>query len=217
MVKLWGLVPVWNNEETIYKCLEALSHFVDVIVILEGKWIGYQGSLRSTDKTMDEIWRFIFSQSIPTPCQLKLIVSIKELHQYEARNLLISEIPEGDWIIMIDSDEIVTRVSPNFRQILANTTAKGIRVSSAESPNQTPHIMDMARVFRKTKDLHYTFNHRYLDDSDGPITYGNMPTCPEFVYVHHGEHKTMRQAAEEYKHWLLKWETEEESKYRFRQ
>ena len=204
-------MTVYNAEETLFDALTALAKFVNKIIILEGRWVGYEGSgIASTDNTRKEFLRFISSQSWDTKVEVVYLAMIEQIHQYEARNILLEQVPEDDWLLWIDSDEIVTK-SNGIVNVLTDATVKsvkGLRVAYAEQPCQAPRAMDMPRIFRKTKGLHYTKNHRYLDDDEGPLVYGPMPVCKDFIIVHNGEHKAMRPAAERYKEWLCKWETE---------
>lgn len=208
MVKLWALMTVYNAEETLFDALTALARFVDKIIIIEGRWIGYEGTgIASTDNTRKEFLRFVSSQPWNTKVEVVYMTMLEQMHQYEARNFLLKRVPEGDWVLWIDSDEIITFYPQDFHKLLESIKdSKGLRVAYAEQPQQIPRIMDMPRLFRKTRGLHYTTNHRYLDDDEGPLNYGPMQICGDFKIVHHGEHKAMRPAAERYKTWLCEWE-----------
>jgi glycosyltransferase involved in cell wall biosynthesis len=211
-LKFHALICAYNCADTIFDCLKSLVSVVDDIIILDAKWIGYDGLPYSTDGTQIEITRFM---ELYPEVEVKYSVSDKEMHQYEARNFLLNQIPEGDWFLIIDSDETVgihpTMLKETF-DLFQRLGFKGLRIASAEGSERKPQIMDMARVFRKTKGLHYTTNHRYLDDDSGPITYGNMPITDGFSIIHFGDQKMMRLAAEKYKHWLVDWEARNISK-----
>lgn len=210
MPKLHALVCVWNSEETIFSCLTALADFVDRIVILEGRWIGYEGTtIRSTDNTENEILRFIFGRPLDErKLQIRYIVATRELHQYESRNELLNEVPIGDYLMIIDSDEIVVSYPSNLRESLS-TGAKGFRMIYNEGGNGNFRPLDLPRILRKTEGLHWTHNHRYLDDNNGPLVIRPQEYPVLNIKIEHcGEHKAMRPASERYKDWLLKFEQE---------
>lgn len=205
-MKLHALICAYNCADVIFECLESLVNVVDNILILDGKWIGYEGMLTSTDGTQDEIFRFM-SAHPETPIGYDF--AKKEMHQYEARQMLINQVPEDDWFVVIDTDEVVTNYPPMLKETLDIFTiigAKGVKVAYAESPEIEPQLGDLPRFFRKTKGLHYTKNHRYLEDDEGPLNYSKMPYTREFKIIHMGKDKEMRPSADKYKHWLAEWE-----------
>lgn len=212
MIKLWALISVYNNDETIYDCLDAVSKFCDSIIIIEGCWIGYDSPLHSTDKTMREIMRFISNQSIDMKCQVKVLMTTEKLHQYIQRQLLLEEVPVGDWFLVIDSDEIFSSWAQDTHVLLESLKdARGLRIYSYDEvdKNKIPHLIDLPKIYRKTQGMQYTQNHRYLNDSDGPIIYNpkNFPEAPIFCFLHKGAFKKERKNSEKYKDFLFKFES----------
>jgi hypothetical protein len=209
MVKLYAVVPVYQAEETIYECLSALSKFCDVIIVREGKWIGYEGPLHSTDRTIEEVFRFIREND--SQCQVDFGLNAKEYNQYEVRNILISQVPIGDWYIWIDSDEIV-KVYPTRERVqeLISADVDGYQTYAYEENSKEPSLLNNTRMLRMTKGQHYTLNHRYLDDDKGPIVFGGprQPPLKEIIHFHKTS-KVMRSKAEEYKKWLNEFENNE--------
>lgn len=208
----FAIQPVWNNDETVFKSLKSLDNFCTNIIILEGKWIGYEGEIRSKDNTVEEIQRFIKQAK----SKVELIQLPIELHQYEARNILLSKVSTGNYFISLDSDEIMEKYPTRERlQDLINEWLKlNVKGSCIYSYDETQedirdgHLMDLPKIHLKQDGMHYTHNHRYIDIGDKPLIYNSkdFPACKDFCFIHKGLHKRTRQQAEEYKNWLLNWE-----------
>lgn len=205
----FSVTPVWQNVESIFDCLTALDKFVDGLIICEGKWLGYEGDLRSNDGTLEEIVRFIKTAKH----HVTFMMSPQPMNQVDIRNLMIDQVPSQSWFIVIDSDEVVREYpAPDKLKELLKSDAKGYCIRSydiLEKNNIDGHLMDLPKIMKKTKDLHYTRNHRYMDDFEGPIVYGGpkFPACKDFSFIHMSQKKT-RQQSEAYKCWLIEYEYE---------
>jgi hypothetical protein len=205
--KLYSVTPVWSNVETIFECLTALDNFVDELIICEGKWIGYEGELRSTDGTLDEIIRFIKVAKHP----VTFMMLPEPMQQVDVRNLMIDHVPSQSLFIVIDSDEIVREYpAPDKLKELLKSDATGYCIRSydiLEKNNIDGHLMDLPKIWRKVDGLHYSRNHRYLDIYDTPVIYNtkDFPACKDFSFIHMSQKKT-RQQSEAYKKFLLDWE-----------
>ena len=207
----FGIVSVWNNQETVYECLQSLTKVCDIVFVLEGKWKGYKGELRSTDNTKEEIRRLLREGH-----RIAYAEAPKEQHQFEARNQLLGCVPDGCFMINLDSDEILEKYPSQERlQELINewlkNSSKGACIyhyDAVEGDTKTGHLMDLPKIIFKSRGLHYTKNHRYLDDNNGKIVYNwrDFPACEDFLFVHKSMSKATRPQADAYKEWLLKWE-----------
>jgi len=202
-MKIVAIICTYNAVETIANCLQSLSGKVDEIIILDGRWIGVEGtSLHSIDGTIEKI---IECSKIITP-EIKLIMAKDLSNQVDSRNYLISLIPEGDWFLIIDSDERITKWD-GVKETLETTPNIGFRIrlcGTDESFKGMP--MPQPRIMLKTKDVHYTTNHRYMANMDGEIKAGDDLPVISITVKHEGESKSMRPVIEKYKGWLLKWE-----------
>ena len=203
----FSVTPVWQNVETIFDCLTALDNFVDELIICEGKWIGYEGELRSIDGTLDEIVRFIKTAKH----HVTFMMLPQPMNQVDIRNLMIDHIPSQSLFIVIDSDEIVREYpAPDKLKELLKSDVKGYCIRSydiLEKNNIDGHLMDLPKIWRKVDGLHYSRNHRYLDIYDTPVIYNtkDFPACKDFSFIHMSQKKT-RQQSEAYKKFLLDWE-----------
>mgnify|MGYP001194377967 CR=1 FL=1 len=205
--QFYSVTPVWNNEETIFECLTALDNFVDKLVVCEGKWIGYDGEVRSTDNTINEIVRFtktakheVIFMMLPEP-----------MHQYEVRNFMIGAVPTDSWFIVMDSDEICMAFqTQDYIKQLLNQDKKGFYIRTYDEVQGdivTGHLMDMPKIWRKVNGLQYTKNHRYMEVNGEPVIYNTRDfPAAEFCFRHQGTFKKTRQQAEAYKNWLVTWE-----------
>jgi hypothetical protein len=203
----YSVTPIWNNEETIFECLTALDNFVDKLVVCEGKWIGYEGDVRSTDNTINEIVRFIKTAKH----EVIFMMLPEPKHQYEVRNLMISAVPTDSWFIVMDSDEICMAFpTQDYIKQLFNQNKKGFCIRTYDEVQGdivTGHLMDMPKIWRKVNGLQYTKNHRYLEVNGVPVIYNTKDfPATEFCFRHQGNYKKTRQQAEAYKNWLVNWE-----------
>lgn len=208
MSKLWGLQSVWNGDETVFDSLKSLDEICSNIVVIEGRWVGYTfGELRSTDNTISEIHRFIKEAK----SKVELIQLAIELHQFEARNILVSKVPINDWFLVLDSDEILTLhpTQDKIKQLL-NEDKKGYCIRTydeIEGDIVTGHLMDMPKIWHKVNGLQYTKNHRYMEINGVPVIYNTKDfPATDFCFRHQGTFKKTRQQAEDYKNWLINFE-----------
>jgi len=196
---------VYNASETIYNCLKNLERIgVDRIIILEGLWEGYPQECQvSTDGTQIQIAKFISE----TKMEFKYMILPDPIPQYKARQILLNQIPIGDWVIVADSDEM-WKSTINLREFLLKSEENGYRVRYHETrhPEKLARPLPFARILRKVKGMHYSKNHRYMQIEGKDILFGNMPVIEGVLFRHDGAYKAMRPFMEEYKNFLLDWE-----------
>jgi PAS domain-containing protein len=212
-MKIHAIISVYNAYETIWECLESLIDIVDRIVILDGRWIGFEGeSLTSNDGTSLEIEEFMVMCKQQAEVDIDYFVATKENHQYEARNFLLDQVPVGDWFLIIDSDEKIIDFPQNLREILdyakeSGNKNNGFRCGGLDETQESgPRPYDIPKLLQKTKGMKYTSNHRYLYDDNGAIDLGHTPPLVKLVIYHQGCKKAMRPVMEKYKSWLFQWE-----------
>jgi len=202
---LHALILTYNSIEGIVTCLKSLEGKVDDIYILDNKWIGYEDDTdfeNSTDGTLEVI--MVYADKSPTPILLKVDRTRK--HQYQARNSLLERIPEGDWVLCIDSDEMIINWIPDLKnKILEDTTEIGYRIcgKSQSIPYETGRLM--CKIF----GLHYSENHRLLQNSIGEIIDPRtFPILKDIQLIHQPiyDKKHTRKAMIEYEYWLHDWE-----------
>jgi len=199
-----AIVACYNSAETIVPCLESLNGKVDLILCFDAKWHGFPyPSLYSDDKTeflincLNSSWLPIQYIKLPSP-----------IDQVRMRSVMVGSVPEGNWILNIDADEIITHWDGDIKAILESTKENGFRVCQKYQKERC--ATTTLRLVKKTQGLHYTNDHREVEDNNGVIDVHRFPVLTNIVIDHHelAANKRMRPYMEEYKKWLLKYENE---------
>lgn len=208
IMRIHGYMLVYNAVETVEKALNSLLGKVDDIYILDNRWIGVEGKDNiSDDGTIEKIvsWALKHPQ---TPVHY-FLYSYSQLHQIEARNKLLSKIPDGDWVFILDSDEEITKWIPNLKDILEKATVKGFRICG-----KGMFPIPTFRLFKKANGIHYTKNHRFMDDNDGAVFTQEFPILKiQVLHQPESETKKMRPIMEKYKDWLVEWEAKHKDEW----
>lgn len=201
-MKLHALICTYNCEDTIKQCLKALDRFVDVIHIFDGKWIGmeYEGT-NSKDKTLLFITEFMEEAN----AEMDVIIAPESIHQCFARQVLVDQVPNGDWLLVIDSDEIVVKFPLKLKRMLEKSQMRGYRIFLKSKGKE--RSIPIPRLLKKTDGLHYTDNHRNVANLNGQIIYSLCPELSTFVFVHKQE-KQIREVMEKYEKWLSERENQ---------
>ena len=200
MTKIVAIVMAYQCADVILSCLQSVDGLVDEILCFDGRWEGYTGADHSTDGTDKVIIEFAkTSKSKVSYFQLPL------LHQWESRTEALKHLNNGDWAIMLDSDEHIIEWGNDIHDRLASSNAKAYRV--CWTLFKTYGAMPTPRCIRKTETLHYSTDHRRVFDKDGEIDLRHMPIIHIVIEHQKGfEKKKMRKQAELYKNWLLDYE-----------
>ena len=208
MVKIYGLIPTYNCVDTILECLNSIDGFVNQIVVLDGRWLGVEGySLHSIDGNIEKI----ISWAINAKSKVKLLIAKEQVHQVDARNQLISAVPDGDYFLFIDSDEIIAKWNPKIDD---NQIGYRIRMTAEKIFKEKPDFsvpFPIPRFMKKINGIRFTRNHRYVENNDGAIFMGDLPLI-EVVLASQttSETKAMRKTMRDYEAWLFKYEQEQE-------
>jgi len=207
-MKIHALVCTYNSVENIEACLRSLVGLVDDVTIFDGRWLGVEGdSVHSTDGTVEKILA-VAKELKPFP--IYLMATFEPMNQVDARNELIKMVPQDEWFIVVDSDEVILRWD-NVRETLETTDKIGFRIRLCGSNKEFKGIpIPNPRFMKKMKNVQYTRNHRYMKNDDGEIKAGDELPVLEITVSHEGENKAMRPVIERYKNWLLMWEQKED-------
>lgn len=209
MPRIHALILTFNAVESIIDCLKSLDGKVDEIVILDGRWIGVNGySLHSIDDTIEKI----ISWSINAKSKIKLMLATEQVHQVDARNQLISAVPDGDYFLFIDSDETIAKWNPKIDE---NQIGYRIRMTAEKIFKEKPDFgipFPIPRFMKKINGIRFTRNHRYVENNDGAIFMGDLPLI-EVVLASQttSETKAMRKTMRDYEAWLFKYERANEN------
>jgi len=201
-MNLIALIHVYNGDETILFTLESLLGKVDKVIILDGRWIGVEcNSLHSTDKTYDVVKTFMKDHPI---LPIIYLYATKPMHQVESRQYLLDQVPNGDWVLMIDSDEIVINWIDNLKEKILKTTKEKYFVVHGKYHRVR---LGTVRLMCKSKGLFYERNHRWMSDKNGKILLGNLERLPIQIRQHSLRvTKKMREPMKKYEKWLWDWE-----------
>jgi len=191
--RISAIVHTYNSSETIKDCLESLDGKMSRIIVIDGpRWIGVDHPGRnSTDGTIQIVEDF--QRGAKSEIILKILS--EPMFEFECRSFGLSLIPDGEWILAIDSDEYLAGQIDLSRLIEQGYNLTGV---------------DRSRVclIRKTPDLRYTTNPHYgLKDKYGNVNLDNFPLL-EGIIIHPHEHssdKKMRSTANKYQIWASQY------------
>ena len=147
-----ALIPVHNSADCIIPCLESLVGKVDNIIILDNKWIGFEDDdpeSKSTDGTGAKIFEFM--RKLPH-YPITYICLPERKHQFEARTYLINQVSNGDWFLIIDSDEQLIYWYPNIKIFLEQIPDNviGLRILGKDGKIPMPTVRICRTMVQKT-------------------------------------------------------------------
>src|SRR5674476_203053 len=94
---------IWNEEQTIAASMRSVKAYVDRFIVVDGAYASNPapGPVVSTDET----WTII--ERIAHPLPLIYIPPPKRMVEHEARNLYLAAAASGEWLWLLDGDEIL--------------------------------------------------------------------------------------------------------------
>ena len=93
---------VVNEARLIAESLRSVKTYVDRYVIIDSVWdTNPIDATHSTDRTRE------ICEEICYPVPLTYVESDRKLRQEEARNLYLEHVRTGDWVLVIDGDEVL--------------------------------------------------------------------------------------------------------------
>lgn len=184
MHKLWGTINLYNDPAFLAACLESIREHVDGIIVVDGAYEAYLTHFKEFNP-----WATAWS----TDGTLEIIKAMRDLpethifktkdentcwpNQVEKRNYMISQVPDGDYFLGIDSDEMLMG---DIQEALEKFYESGC--IAAQMPLYTPGTqMDRVipkwhpRIFMKRPGMHYTGTHWHLRDKQDRIIEEKYP------------------------------------------
>lgn len=201
MTKIVVIMMVYQSADVVLDALKSFDGYPDEIICFDGRWKGYIGPDHSDDGTKEIVEEFAkTSKSKISYFQLPI------LHQWQARTQALKHLENGDWAIVIDSDEKLLEWTLEVNDFLRASNAKAYRICF--SAFKVWGAFSTPRIFRKTETTHYSTDHRRIFDKDGEVNFQYIPII-HIVTDHqtNAKLKKMRNASEMYKRWLHKYET----------
>jgi hypothetical protein len=199
-MKLVAIIMTYQCSEVILPCLQSIDGKVDEIMCFDGRWHGIEGPDHSddgTDKVIEEFAKI--SKSKVSYIQLSV------MHQHESRTESLKYLNNGDWGLIIDSDEYIVEWGDDVRKTLENFNEKVYRMHWLMYKPYALHLR--YACIRKTETVHWSTDHRRVFDKDGEIDIVHAPAI--HIVINHqstSQTKKMRRTEESYKSWLLKYE-----------
>lgn len=193
-MKIHAAMIVYNDCTFLAAALESLKQNVDSIIVVDGAYQKYyeticehnpQAKPYSTDGTL-EIIQLI--HDLPPTKIIHVPDGKPWLNQLEKRNALLSAIPDGDWFIGIDADEILLgEVREGFKTIMDSGCIVGrVPLYHAGLDKDRLHMFWHPRIFRKVEGMHYKGTHWHLRDKFDRIIEEVYPVMwtDKFVIAH---------------------------------
>jgi len=183
-LKLHATINIYNDPMFLAACLESIKDVVDDIIVVDGAYEAYLKHFREFSP-----WATAWS----TDGTLEILQSIKGLpplrihhtesdqicwpNQVDKRNFMINQVPNEDWFLGIDSDEMLMG---DPQEALEKVYDSGCIV--AQMPLYTPGVqVDRVipkwhpRLFQKKPGMHYKGTHWHLRDKQGRIIEEKYP------------------------------------------
>lgn len=189
------LLNIYNDHSTLPLAVNSVKEYVNSIIVADGAYDKYFKTYRkfdknakpySTDGSLDIL------RVIPdVEPKLNIVLHDKNLtweNQCVKRTALLDMVPDGDWFIVLDSDEIMYGdVGPALQEIRYSGCIAGVM------PMYTPGLdaggfypLWHPRVFCKLPGMNYSRKHWNLQDEYGRVIEKSWPVkwTDKMVLVH---------------------------------
>lgn len=195
-MKLYALLNVYNDRTFLGATLESLKDVVDAIIVADGAYEVYFERYRefvpeakpySTDGSIQVIQSF---QGLPDRKYI-LPEGGREkcwLNQTVKRTALVDAVPDGDWFVIIDADEMIMG---DFQESMESIYDSGCVVANCPLYNpgtQMERVIPQwhPRIFQKTPSMHYKGTHWHLRDKHERIVEEKYPIfwTDKFAFIH---------------------------------
>ena len=187
-----AVINLYNDCQFLATCLESIKEHVDEIIVADGAYELYYRQFKKA-----------YSQAKPwsTDGSLQIIQSLRDLppvkilrctkpwlNQTVKRNALINAVPDGEWFIIIDADEMLTgNVYKGLKEIIESGCVVGrAPLVNAGADVDRLNYFWHPRIFMKMKGMHYERTHWQLRDRHDRIIENTYPVwwTQEFVMMH---------------------------------
>lgn len=184
-MKLHGLINLYNDRTFLAATLESLKDHVDSLIIADGAYQLYYDRYKefvpdalpySTDGSLAIIENFKGkpTTNVLTPTQGKEACWV---NQAEKRTTLINAVPNGDWFLIIDADEMMCG---DFQEGMEKVYDSGCIVANMPLYNPGTHMERVTprwhpRIFKKSQGMHYMGTHWHLRDKHERIIEEKYP------------------------------------------
>lgn len=195
-MKLHVLLNIYNDRQFLAACLDSVKDIANRIVVADGAYKLYFERYReftpdaqsySTDGSLQIIEHF---KGKPETIYLHPEGGVEACwaNQTVKRTALIEAVPDGDWFIILDADEMLMG---DPQESLENIYDSGCVVASCPLYNPGTHMERVIpqwhpRVFKKSEGMHYKGTHWHLRDKYERIIEDKYPIywTDRFAIVH---------------------------------
>ena len=171
--KLHAVICTFNDHVPLPFALDSVKDSVDSIIVADGAykkyhehWLTFDKSVKpySTDGTLEMLK--ILQKDLPP---IKLIETPNGepwLNQVEKRNALIDAVPDKDWFIVVDSDEMLYgAVNEGVQEVMDSGCIQGaVPLYNIGMSASGLKMFWHPRIFLKLPGMHYARKHWYLYD-----------------------------------------------------
>lgn len=202
MTKIWACYAIYNEEDSISESMRSIKAYIDGFVVVDSVFESNPAeNTHSTDKTRDIAHRI--AQSTPEKRCIYGESQVK-FTEVEARNQYLAVVPDGDYIFVIDGDEVLYGQWAYIRELFdeirrgegSNVYMVPVYTTAINVPkmanNVTPEEFEtapiistmgtMPRLFKNATGIVYT---KVPGGSTPALTYRDPKTFVE-TYVHGG-------------------------------
>ncbi len=220
--KIWACLIYFNEEYYLPQALYALRHFVDGMILVDGAFEGYAEENYSTDRSNFIIREF--TDDIDLHYDHKITFQRWTGNKFwknemEKRSYAINLVPEGDYFIIIDADELLLGDPTFFRKELYALSKKDEQTELVRNVGIVHHPADtgwflMPRVYKKVEDMDYKGSHSNIFVGDTPVTWSyphnNARVFRSIMIIHMNEFYPRRDKQIEKWNYQAKRESEED-------
>jgi glycosyltransferase involved in cell wall biosynthesis len=193
-VELHALINLYNDRQFLAACLESICNDVDSVIVADGAYQLYYEEYKhhdphakptSTDGSLEILQAF---KDLPTLRILRQPGGGCWLNQTLKRSALIDAVPDGDWFIIIDADEMMMG---DIQEGMEAVYESGCVVGSTAMYTPGTDVDRFKRewhprLFKKLEGMHYSGTHWHLRDKYERVLEDKYPVywTEKMVIIH---------------------------------
>lgn len=157
-MKLIACYSVFNEEQFLRASLSLIEPFVDKIWLVDGPYANFaHDEDHSTDLTLEIISNF----KKRFPDKVELLASCVFANQIVKRNRYLKRAKQGDWLFIIDGDELPWGNLHQLKALLLQEKYLVVNVFLQQSPLLAP--VPLPRLIHKVDGMEYKEHHAQID------------------------------------------------------
>lgn len=196
------LIATYNDHVSLPYALDSIKDVADSIIVADGAYYKYYLNYLKYDKTIKP-WStdgtLQMLECIPNLPPIKLIECPNHkpwMNQTEKRTALLKAVPDKDWFLILDSDEMFYgNVKSGVYEIMSSGCIAGFTPIYNLGMDTSGYVPFWhPRTFLKLPGMHYAHKHWFLYDYAGRVIENTYPlwASNQFVLVHFKVFRNMR-------------------------